>query len=294
MRSRHAGRTPRFADVPVLPRVWPIRPTTTCANDTRVLQVPSQPVSTNVGALLSFSQTGQSNTHAPPSGPRPRGAAEKRGWAMASSLRDDLASLSIDRGRKRPAAAGDEVRRDPRGIGGDGGIRLLSVLIWLIPLGLAGGWPARLRYRQYDQIRAKPEVTVGAGPGDDHRRGREAAHRQGLPQVAASGPDRRQGPGPGRTDAGRGGVEGQEGGCPGRPRAQRAEGAPGVAQGHAAAQRGRAASRRGSTSSRRSARRPGPTGSTPSGCSRWRRRRRPSRSARWALRGSRRSRRRSS
>ena len=78
---------------------------------------------------------------------------------MASSLRDDLASLSIDRGRKRPEQSG-AVAHDPRGIGGEGGIRLLSVLIWLIPLGLLAGAGA-FAYRQYDQLRAKPQVTVG-------------------------------------------------------------------------------------------------------------------------------------
>ena len=78
---------------------------------------------------------------------------------MASSLRDDLASLSIDRGRKRPEKRGP-VPADPRGISGDGGLRLLSVLIWLIPLGLLAG-AAVFAYRQYDKLRAKPQVTIG-------------------------------------------------------------------------------------------------------------------------------------
>jgi RND family efflux transporter MFP subunit len=78
---------------------------------------------------------------------------------MASSLRDDLASLSIDRGRDRLKKDG-AATTDPRGIAGDGGIRLLSLLIWLIPLGLlavAGAYA----YREYDQLRAKPEVALG-------------------------------------------------------------------------------------------------------------------------------------
>jgi RND family efflux transporter MFP subunit len=78
---------------------------------------------------------------------------------MASSLRDDLASLSIDRGRDR-SKKGAAATTDPRGIVDEGGIRLLSLLIWLIPLGLlaiAGVYA----YRQYDQIRGKPEVTIG-------------------------------------------------------------------------------------------------------------------------------------
>jgi RND family efflux transporter MFP subunit len=42
---------------------------------------------------------------------------------------------------------------------GDGGIRLLSALIWLIPLGLLGA-AGVYAVRQYDQIRTKPEVKV--------------------------------------------------------------------------------------------------------------------------------------
>jgi RND family efflux transporter MFP subunit len=76
---------------------------------------------------------------------------------MAGTLRDDLASLSIDRGRSG-AAKGD--RRTERVRGGEGGIQLLSALIWLIPLGLLAG-AGTYAYRQYDQIRAKPEVIVG-------------------------------------------------------------------------------------------------------------------------------------
>jgi RND family efflux transporter MFP subunit len=78
---------------------------------------------------------------------------------MSGSLRDDLASLSIDRDRKRPARR-DRDAKDPRGIPGDGGLRFLSVLIWLIPLGLLAGAGA-YGYRQYEQLRAKPGVTIG-------------------------------------------------------------------------------------------------------------------------------------
>jgi multidrug efflux pump subunit AcrA (membrane-fusion protein) len=77
----------------------------------------------------------------------------------AESLRDDLASLRIDRDRR---GSGGPDRPAPlnRRPGGDGGIRFVSALIWLIPLGLLGGAGA-FAYRQYDQIRAKPEVAVG-------------------------------------------------------------------------------------------------------------------------------------
>ena len=70
---------------------------------------------------------------------------------MASTLRDDLASLKIDR------------RRDvPRGSRGrdEGGFGLLAAVLWLIPLSLLGVVGA-VGYRQYDLIRSKPEVSVG-------------------------------------------------------------------------------------------------------------------------------------
>jgi RND family efflux transporter MFP subunit len=77
---------------------------------------------------------------------------------MASTLRDELASLKIERSESirssRNGNSGTAVRR--RG----GGLRLLSGLLWLIPLSIVGtaGW---VGYKQYDEIRSKPEVTVG-------------------------------------------------------------------------------------------------------------------------------------
>jgi RND family efflux transporter MFP subunit len=79
------------------------------------------------------------------------------GSVMASTLREELASLRIERsepvqdGRPRPA-------RRPPGRRGGGLIRLLGWLLWMIPLGLlaVGGTFA---YRQYDMIRSRPEVT---------------------------------------------------------------------------------------------------------------------------------------
>ncbi len=43
---------------------------------------------------------------------------------------------------------------------GGGVLRLLSWILWLIPLSLLGG-AGYLGYRQYEQVRARPEVTVG-------------------------------------------------------------------------------------------------------------------------------------
>jgi len=76
---------------------------------------------------------------------------------MASTLREELASLKIDRPgwdefqHKRPG-------KSPGRRGG--GLRLLSWLLWMIPLGMlatAGAYG----YRQYDLMRSRPVVTVG-------------------------------------------------------------------------------------------------------------------------------------
>src|SRR5262245_28943621 len=75
---------------------------------------------------------------------------------MAATLRDDLASLKIDRfGRDTPRV------RTRGGRGGRGrGIGVLALLLWLIPLGLLG-FAGAYAYRQYEQIRSKTEVSVG-------------------------------------------------------------------------------------------------------------------------------------
>jgi RND family efflux transporter MFP subunit len=77
----------------------------------------------------------------------------------AENLRDDLASLRIDRDR-RGSGSPDRPAAPRGGAGGDRGIRLVSALIWLIPLGLLGV-AGVVAYRQYDEMRAKPEVAVG-------------------------------------------------------------------------------------------------------------------------------------
>jgi RND family efflux transporter MFP subunit len=77
---------------------------------------------------------------------------------MASTLRDELASLKIERT--------DPIRSSRNGSNRQGfrrrgwGLRLISWFLWLIPLTIVGT-AAALAYRQYDQIRSKPEVTVG-------------------------------------------------------------------------------------------------------------------------------------
>lgn len=76
---------------------------------------------------------------------------------MASSLREELASLKIDR---REPAVEYGVRERPQGRrGGRGGFGFLAALIWLIPLGLLGVAGA-YGYRQYEQFRSKIEVNT--------------------------------------------------------------------------------------------------------------------------------------
>lgn len=79
-----------------------------------------------------------------------------------SSLRDDLASLKIDRGGRgagtrqaKKEAPMPSDRRSPR----RGGLRLVGLLLWAVPLSLlgAGGYYG---YTQWQSIRAKPEVTT--------------------------------------------------------------------------------------------------------------------------------------
>ena len=78
---------------------------------------------------------------------------------MSSSLRDELASLKIDRRGK--VSAPSRKSRPGRRLEGPGiGLRLLSLLIWLIPLSLVGVG-ATYAYKQYKEIQSKPEVKVG-------------------------------------------------------------------------------------------------------------------------------------
>ncbi len=78
---------------------------------------------------------------------------------MASSLRDELASLKIE--RRGPDFGPARKRHPGRRARGEGfGLKLFSLLIWLIPLSMiaVGGVFA---YKQYQEIRSKPEVSVG-------------------------------------------------------------------------------------------------------------------------------------
>lgn len=82
---------------------------------------------------------------------------------MSSSLRDDLASLRIERrgaagAPSAPVSVG--VTNGAVRVRRDRGMRALSLLIWLIPLALLGVG-GLVVYRQYEQLKPKPEVSVG-------------------------------------------------------------------------------------------------------------------------------------
>ena len=75
---------------------------------------------------------------------------------MAGTLREELASLKIDRPDPFSRKNGHRPRSGRRG---GGGLRLLSWFLWLIPVCLLAGAGA-FAYRKYDQIRSRPQVTV--------------------------------------------------------------------------------------------------------------------------------------
>jgi RND family efflux transporter MFP subunit len=77
---------------------------------------------------------------------------------MASTLREELASLKIERPDPYFSRPRDSTRSPGRRRGS--GLRFLSWLIWLVPLSLLGVAGA-YGYRQYDQMRSRPEVTRG-------------------------------------------------------------------------------------------------------------------------------------
>lgn len=80
---------------------------------------------------------------------------------MPSTLREELASLKIERTEPVYSARGLKPEARPaRRRGGGGVVRFLSWLLWLIPMGLlavAGSFA----YKQVNQIRSRPEVTRG-------------------------------------------------------------------------------------------------------------------------------------
>ncbi len=79
---------------------------------------------------------------------------------MASSLRDDLESLKIDR-RRDDFGGGRKPGPGRRTSGSGFGFRVLSVVLWLIPITLIG-LGGTYAYKRYEEIRSKPTVLVGS------------------------------------------------------------------------------------------------------------------------------------
>ena len=84
---------------------------------------------------------------------------EIAGRVAPRSLKDELASLKIDRkGDRRAESTTYRPSRRSWNLGGFV-LRVLSLSLWLIPLGLVGGG-GYYGYSQYAKIRAKPTVTT--------------------------------------------------------------------------------------------------------------------------------------
>ena len=80
---------------------------------------------------------------------------------MPENLREELASLKIERAAPRSRSSETAYRPAPSKPSRKAdGFGFLAFLIWMIPLGLLG-FAGYYGYKQYDSIRAKPEVTVG-------------------------------------------------------------------------------------------------------------------------------------
>jgi len=77
---------------------------------------------------------------------------------MGTTLRDELASLRIERPDPLRYQLSGELQSSGRR--GGRGLRLLSWMLWVIPLGILAG-AGTFAYRQYDQLRSRPVVTVG-------------------------------------------------------------------------------------------------------------------------------------
>src|SRR4051794_2342105 len=94
---------------------------------------------------------------------------EIAGRVVPRSLKDELASLRIERKEEsRPSRtekprltdASDRAKPERAPRRGPGfGLRLLTLLLWAIPLGMVGGG-GYYAYITYAKMRAKPEVTT--------------------------------------------------------------------------------------------------------------------------------------
>ena len=83
---------------------------------------------------------------------------------MAGTLREELASLKIDRPNSIKAARNGHSKPPPRR--GGGGLRLISWILWMIPL---GSWQRRACTDIASTIRCgtRAEVTIGRVARED-------------------------------------------------------------------------------------------------------------------------------
>ena len=110
---------------------------------------------------------------------------------MGTTLQKELASLRIERPESAYPTRARSSKPSPARRRGGGGLRLLSLLLWLIPLGLLAA-AGTVAYKQYNQMRSRPEVTRGLvqrmTPGEASKL--LSGHR--VPQVALAGDDRHE------------------------------------------------------------------------------------------------------
>ena len=120
---------------------------------------------------------------------------------MAGTLREELASLKIDRpDSMRVRRNGHSKPVQPTVRRGGGGLRVVSWILWMIPLGLlaAGGTYA---YRQYDQMRSRPEVNIGRVSAKTWADASTLLDANGYLKSRYPGDDRHEARRPGRGDA---------------------------------------------------------------------------------------------
>src|SRR4051794_19917723 len=84
---------------------------------------------------------------------------EIAGRVAPRSLKDELASLKISRTEDRSARVRSTRPSGGRPRGSGVVLRLVSLLLWVVPIGAVGGG-GYYAYLQYRKIQAKPEVNT--------------------------------------------------------------------------------------------------------------------------------------
>ncbi len=129
---------------------------------------------------------------------------------MAGTLREELASLKIDRPdpMRLPAQrACSEL--GGRAAGAAGPMRVLSWLLWMIPVGVLAA-PGVYGFRQYDQVRSRIEVSKGIVASKTWAEASTLLDADGYLKSRFPGDDRDEDCRPRREDVRRRGQQGQE------------------------------------------------------------------------------------